>query len=489
MPRLILPALLALLADGQDRLAGKTASGPAGVVAAEHPEGVAAGVALLERGGNAVDAAVACALAMGVALPSHSGIGGRSQLLVVLKDGRAFHVDGGAQVPRLGGPDQNEGWESICTPGSVAALALALKEAGTMPWKDVIAPAIDLARQKELGALLSTYETLRDDGPEAFYAGKIADAIEEDMKANGGLVRREDLAAYKAIKRDPLKGAYRGCDVLTCDRPGSGLVVLEALNVLETFDFGKLDGEADRDHVLIEALRVAFEDRGERDPEKRKALATKDYAKKRAAEIDLKKAGTPKMGKDHGGDTTHLTVVDRDGNACAFTQTLGPWHGAGKSKSLGFYYNATQGVSGSLKAGERHTTGLSPTILLKDGRPYLALGSAGESRIISAVVCTIHRLLDRGQPLSDAVFAPRFHWEGPTPTIETRVRAKGLELPRDVVKELRARGHKPWEMPSDPYWGRVHAAVWDSEKKEWVAVADPRGVGVAKAADPAKVKK
>jgi gamma-glutamyltranspeptidase/glutathione hydrolase len=489
----LLPALVLLL-PVQDRLAPCSASGAA-VVAAEHADGVAAGIEILEKGGNAVDAAVATALAMGVALPSHSGLGGRSQLLIVMKDGTAIHIDGGAEVPKLGSPDKSSGLQSACTPGSVAALAMAIKEKGTMTWADVIAPAIELAKRRgNLADLLATYETLRDDGPAAFYTGRIADAIDADMQARGGLVRKEDLAAYKALKHDVLKGSYRGFDVVTVDRPGSGMVVLEALNVLETFDFAKIETEADRDHVLIEALRVAFEDRQKKwkdEGERVKTLSSKEHAKERAAAIDLKKAVPPKIEEDHGGDTTHLTVVDKEGNACAFTQTLGPWFGAGKAKGLGFYYNATQGHAGStLAAGKRHTTGLSPTMLLKDGKPYLVLGSAGELRIMSAIVCTIHRVIDRGQPLSEAVFAPRFHWEGPWLTYETRVAAKTLELPKDVVKELAGRGFQMNAHPSDPYFGRVHAAVWDSEKKEWAAAADPRNrTGAAKAVDAAKVKK
>jgi gamma-glutamyltranspeptidase/glutathione hydrolase len=485
--------LLLLLLPPQDKLAGKSASGAVGVVAAEHADGVAAGIEILEKGGNAVDAAVATALAMGVALPSHSGLGGRSQLLIVLKDGTALHVDGGAEVPALGGPNLTGGIKAACTPGSVAALAMALKEKGTMAWKEVIAPAIDLAKRKNLAELLATYEILRDDGPESFYTGKIADLIDEDMKARGGLIRKEDLAAYKAIKHEPLKGSYRGCDVLTIDRPGSGLVVLEALNVLETFDFGKLESEADRDHVLIEALRVAFEDRQiqwKEEKDRVTTLASKDHAKKRAAEISLAKAVPPKIESDHGGDTTHITVVDKDGNACAFTQTLGPWFGSGKAKTLGFYYNATQGHNGALAAGKRHTTGLAPTVLLKNGKPYLVLGSAGEFRILSAVICTIHRLLDRGQPLAEAVFAPRFHWEGSMLVREVRVAAKELETPRDAIKTLESRGFEFQSQSSDPYFGRVAAAVWDSEKKEWCAAADPRNrTSAARAADPAKVKK
>lgn len=493
MIRALLPiAFIALLLFPQDRFRDKTAEGAHGIVASEHREGAEAGVAVLEQGGNAVDGAVATAFAMGVALPSHSGMGGRSQFLVAMKDGRAFHVDGGTEVPKLGGEDVDTGgWKSICTPGSLAALALAHKEAGSLPWKDVLAPAIALARKKNFDALVATLEAVQAD-PSSFYAGKIAAAIDEEMRENGGLVRKEDLAAYKAVKRDVLRSTFRGYDVLTCDRPASGLAVIEALNVLETFDFSKLKTAADREHILIEALRLSFEDRQRKwdDPKSRvETLLSKEHAKKRAAEINLEKAGEPKLGHDEEGDTTHISVVDAAGNACSFTQSLGPWFGAGKSKALGFFWNATQGVAGRVGAGKRHTTGQSPTILLKDGWPALVAGSAGETRIISAIVQTIHRVLDLGMPLRDAVFSPRWHWGGPSLQYESRVAARELEHVKEVLDALRARGFAPQGQPASPYFGRVQAIVWDAEKKVHIGVADPRGTGAARAAAERKKRR
>ncbi|HKS17193.1 MAG TPA: gamma-glutamyltransferase, partial [Planctomycetota bacterium] len=335
MKLLSLLALVPLLLASQE----KTASGAHGMAAAEHREGAAAGAAILERGGNAVDAAVAAAFAMGVAMPSHSGLGGRSQLLVVLKD-RAFHVDGGTQVPKSWVAGTAGKLRSACVPGSLAALDLVLREGGTMKLAEVMAPAIELARRKKGKEILATLEAIAANGPKEFYEGKIADAIAEDMAARGGFVTKEDLAAYRAVKREPLRGSYRGCEVLTADRPASGAMVLAALNVLETFDIAALKDE-DREHVVVEALRIAFEDR------KAAVDDPKAHAKKRAAGIDFKKAGTPKIDEEEEGDTTHISVVDRDGNACAFTQSLGPWYGAGPAKGLGFYWNATQGVSGT----------------------------------------------------------------------------------------------------------------------------------------------
>ncbi len=467
---------LALALVGQDRFKDKTAESALGMATAEHRLGAEAGAAILEKGGNAVDAAVASAFAMSVALPSHSGPGGRSQLLVVLKDGRAFHVDGGTEVPALSGADaETGGWKSICTPGSVAALAMAHKEAGSLAWKDVLAPAIELAKEKN-ATLAGTLAAIADDWT-SLYTGKLAETIDEEMQEHGGFVRKSDLAAYKAVKRDVLKTTFRGYELVTCDKPASGMTVLEALNILETFDWSKLEG-ADREHVTIEALRLAFEDRHGVDNGSR---LSKDYAKKRAGEIDLKKAGQPKLDRDDEGDTTHISVVDADGNACAFTQSLGPWFGAGKSK-LGFYWNATQGVAGRVAAGKRHTTGQSPTILIKDGKPALVVGSAGESRIISAVAQTIHRVVHYGQPLRDAVFAPRWHWEGASLTVESRVAASELNVADGVMATLKERGFRANLRRSDAMFGRVQACVWDVEKKTWTGVADPRGTGAARGA-------
>lgn len=486
--RWLLPPLLlgALLPPAQDR----AASGTAGVVAAEHKDGVAAGIGILEKGGNAVDAAVAAAFAMGVALPSHSGLGGRSQFLIVLKDGTARHVDGGAEVPKGWTRDADGRAASICTPGSVAALALALKESGTMKWADVLEPAIALAkRRRGMGDLAATLELLRDKGPEDFYTGELAGRVAADLAERGALVSKEDLAAYKARTLEPLRGRYRGFEVLSAGPPGHGPVVIEALQILDRFDVAKLDSEADREHVLIEALRLAYEDRRNWSPERVKAIVAADHAATRAKSIDLTKAGTPDVPDEHEGDTTHITVVDRDGNVAAFTQTLGPWFGAGKCTSLGFYWNATQGVAGTVGPGERHTTGMSPTVLLKDGKPWLVLGSAGDMRIMSALVCTIHRIVDRGLPVGDAVDAPRWHWQGNRLMRETRLKAKSLETPASVIETLAARGFSAASMPSNPYFGRLQAAIWDSETKTWHAAADPRNTtGAAAAADAERVR-
>jgi gamma-glutamyltranspeptidase/glutathione hydrolase len=442
---------------------------------AEHRDGAAAGARILEQGGNAVDAAIAAAFAMGVAMPGHSGLGGRSQLLVVLKD-RTFHIDGGTQVPR----SWTEGGgklKSVCVPGSVAALETALREGGTMKLADVMAPAIELAKGKRGTAdLVATLEAVAAGGSKAFYEGKVAESIAADMAERGGFVTKEDLASYKAVRREPLRGTYRGYEVLTADRPGSGAVVLAALNVLETFDLEKL-AAADREQVVIESLRIAFEDRRVR-PEDPKA-----HARKRAAEIDFTKAGEPRIDSEEEGDTTHVSVVDRDGNACAFTQSLGPWFGAGVAKGLGFFWNSTQGVSGFVKPGERHVTGQSPTVLRKDGKVILVLGSAGERRITSAVTGVIHHVVDRGRSVRDAVFAPRWHWQGSQLLLESGGADKALAVPAETLDALRKRGFEPQRYPSSPYWGRVQAVLWDAGKKEWTGAADPRGTGSAQPAN------
>lgn len=456
----------------------KTATGAAGMAAAEHREGAAAAVTILERGGNAVDAAVAAAFAMGVALPSHSGLGGRSQLLVVLKD-RAFHIDGGTQVPKGWKEGRRKKLSSVCVPGSAAALELALREGGTMKLADVMAPAIRLARSKSAAMypdLVATLEAIAAGGAKALYEGKIADAIAADMEERGGFITKEDLAEYKALKREPLRGSYRGYEVLTADRPASGAMILAALNVLETFDVSKLS-ETDREHALIESLRIAFEDR------KAAVADPKAHAKKRAAEIDFKKAGAPRIDEEEEGDTTHLSVVDRDGNACSFTQSLGPWNGAGLAKGLGFYWNATQGVSGTVAPGARHVTGQSPTVLRKDGKVVLVIGSAGERRITSAVTQAIHHIFDRGRGVRDAVFAPRWHWQGSSLVLESQPPDKTLAVSKEMLDELQTRGfsvssYQTWAA----YWGRVQAVAWDGSKKEWVGAADPRGPGAAKGA-------
>jgi len=453
----------------------KSAAGVFGMATAEHRQGAEVAAAVLERGGNAVDAAVAAAFAMGVAMPSHSGLGGRSQLLVVLKD-RVFHIDGGTQVPKSWVEGEGGKLKSVCVPGSLAALEMVLREGGTMKWAEAMAPAIELAKTKKNTAeLVATLEAIAAGGAKEFYEGKIAEKIASDMAERGGFITKEDLAEYKAVKREPLRGSYRGYEVLTADRPASGAMVLAALNALETFDVASLK-EADREHALIESLRIAFEDR------KLRPADPKAHAKKRAAEIDFKKAGTPRIDEEEDGDTTHLSVVDRDGNACAFTQSLGPWFGAGLAKGLGFYWNSTQGTSGFVKPGERHVTGQAPTILRKDGRVALVAGSAGERRITSAVTQVIHHVVDRGRGVRDAVFAPRWHWQGSQLMYESRTADGSLSASDAALDELKSRGFSFHRMPSNPYWGRAQTVGWDAAKKEWVGAADPRNPsGAAKA--------
>jgi gamma-glutamyltranspeptidase/glutathione hydrolase len=138
-------------------------------------------------------------------------------------------------------------------------------------------------------------------------------------------------------------------------------------------------------------------------------------------------------------------------------------------------------MSGRVAAGRRHTTGQSPTILIKDGRPVLIVGSAGEMRIISAVAQTIHRVVDRGMSLRDAVFAPRWHWEGPSLTYENRVAARELDLPKELVETLKGRGFSPRGMPASAHFGRVQAIFWDAKGETYTGVADPRGGGAARA--------
>jgi gamma-glutamyltranspeptidase/glutathione hydrolase len=352
-----------------------------------------AGVSILEAGGNAVDAAVATALALGVAEPTTSGLGGETFILIYLRDGRTVAIDGSCYVPFLsrGEELQSErvrsrgrnvrGYKSIAVPGSLAALAHAVERYGTKGLAEVLAPAIDIAdfgyhmNLTELGNvenyasklmqqnhvtelflknysgpwgsdhiycasdLGNTLRRIAKLGPGDFYRGRIADEIEADMERNGGYVRKADLVLVRAVERRPAKGSYRGFEVISFPYPGGGGTLLEMLHILEDFPSKLLqDASLDRLHLLIEAARIANTDRGT--PHVPLALldqqlADQGRASERAKLIRFDRALLPGEISREAPEpylavgTTQVSVVDQWGNIVALTQTVGASFGSG----------------------------------------------------------------------------------------------------------------------------------------------------------------
>ena len=492
-----------------------------GLVTAEHPAGAEIGAAILERGGNAVDAAVAMAFAMPVVEPFMSTIAGAGTMLVhVAKTGETVCLDFNGNAPMaahasvykiIGGiatyalfawprveDDANVyGYKSVAVPGSVAGLALALERYGTMALKDVVAPAVRLAREgfiadwyqalntakylEEISAfpetarihlrngrsvyrppsmeagdrvtnkdLAASMELIGREGPDAFYRGAIAQAIHNDMAANGGFITKDDLAAYQVRVVEPLRGRYRDLDLAFSPGATGGTTALEILNIMEQFPASACGFDTAAGlHVRGEAVRHAFADRFRSigDPQVVgdgfQVLASKDYAKEAARDIrrgGMKPAGRTRPSNDC---TTHISVVDKSRNMVALTHTaVSLWGarvvvpGTGILLNNGMiWFDPEPGKPNSVAPGKRGMVNMVPVLGFKKGKPYLALGAPGGRKIIGAIPQVLANLVDAKSSLQAAIDAPRLHHEGSGLEVDDRVGEKNLDA-------LRKRGHK-----------------------------------------------
>jgi gamma-glutamyltranspeptidase/glutathione hydrolase len=435
------------------------------------------------------------------------------------------------------------GWRAVAVPSTVAGLALAHERYGSMRWKDLVEPARKLAadgfplththvvaferkrtklarfpearriflrdgkpyaegeifKQPELAA---TLERLAKNGPREFATGETARRIAVEMEENGGLVTAEDLARYQPVERPPVRGTYRGYDVVSMPPPSSGgTVLVEMLQTLEHFDVrGFGFGSSSADHLLVETMRRAFADRATLfgDPEFVRVpvdrLVSREYAAKLARAIDLEHA-TPSADV-HAGlpapeplQTTHYTVVDGKGNAVANTYTLnGSFGSCVMAKGTGFLLNnemddfaarpggsnqflLVQGEANAIAPGKRPLSSMSPTILVKDGKLAMALGSQGGPTIITQVLQVIVNVIDHGMNLQQAVDAPRLHHQWMPDIVYTQP----YGMPADVREALRAHGHQRFETyPDLPYLGDVQAVMVDPESGWLLGASDSR---------------
>ena len=444
---------------------------PHGVVSAAHPLAAQAGADMLELGGNAVDAAVAAAFVLAVVEPSMSGLGGRTQILIRLPDGRYEGIDGTTQAPASYDPDTaleaSYGYGVVGIPGTPAALLKAHANHGVLPRAVLMAAAIRLAEEghallpgeagrraavaaelaefegskahflKEDGtthqagevfrqpALARTLRALEEYGADAFYEGPLAEIMAREIQANGGQVTLESLAAYRAEDARVVTGDYRGHELVGLWLPSYGAITIEILNLLESVDAGAIP-DASWALALSEAIRVAYLDRAaQEDWEDAERLTSEEWADERddLMRLEERGAGGPvaedgapasALPSDEDGHTTHLTVADVEGMVVALTQSLGPNMGSRvASPELGFLYAATLGgYLGRMEAGERARSHISPFMVARDGAPVLALGAAGGGRIPTAIAAVVSRVLDRGMTLEEALSAPRVVPEG-----------------------------------------------------------------------------
>ena len=513
------------------------------------------GASILARGGNAVDAAVATGFALAVTHPSAGNIGGGGFMVIRFADGKATTIDYREKAPlrstrtmylgRDGEIDRSltsAGWLAPGVPGTVRGLALAHRKYGKLPWKDVVQPAADLATngfvlsealsgsitgavQGKLGRFPSSVaaygkpgggawtegDTIRltDLGralaaiasdPDAFYTGWIADSLATQMAANGGIITRKDLAAYRAVERAPVRGSFLGHEVIGMPPPSSGGVLLiEALNILERLNIQtRTIGSADYLHLRIEAARRAYLDRARHlgDPDFVSVpvakLTSKDYARTLAKGIDTSRASSSlALGRDIVTDrgepeeTTHFSVVDAEGNAVSNTYTLEGGYGSGVVvRGAGFLLNNEMGDfnrkpgetnadgdigtrANLIAPGKRMLSSMTPVIVTRDGKLRLVTGSPGGRTIPNTVINVVLGVTAFRLDAGKAVDLPRLHhqWLPDAATFEAGVADDA------VVAALRARGHT---IRVGGRQGDAHSIVFDAATGTAWGAADTR---------------
>ncbi|MDQ2696421.1 MAG: gamma-glutamyltransferase, partial [Pseudomonadota bacterium] len=400
---------------------------------------------------------------------------------------------------------------AVGVPGTVAGLALAQERYGTLPLRAVIEPAIALAERGvkvsedlakslvavkermspwpesmkifyrpdgvpyEIGEtfvqkdLAQSLRQIADQGPKAFYEGEIAKKIVAEMEAHGGLITMEDLQKYQALVREPVRGDYRGHEIVSMPPPSSGGIhIIQILNILENYPIQELGhNSAAAIHRLAEAMKLAYADRSEYlgDPDfwdvPQAQLISKDYAKKLFEGIDTAKA-RPAAGIRPGDlapyesdQTTHYSVIDKDGNIVSTTYTINFSYGSGiTAAGTGILlnnemddfaakpgvpnaYGLIGGEANAVQPGKRPLSSMSPTLVLKDGQPFLVTGSPGGSRIITTVAQIIMNVIDHGMNIAEATIAPRIHHQWLPDEIRVE---EGLSP--DTLRLLEQMGHK-----------------------------------------------
>lgn len=524
-----------------------------GIVVSSHAIASQVGVEVLRAGGNAVDAAVATGLALAVVHPAAGNIGGGGFMIVRWKDGTTTSFDFRERAPATAHSrmyldaqgtyvdDLNhEGYLSVGVPGTVAGFDLALKRFGSLGWMELTSPAVQLAedgfplswamaadfrslrrdwlrypasaqvflrsdssvfeagdlwRQPDLAA---TLRRVQSEGRDGFYRGETARLLAADMKAHGGLITEADLASYEAKERVPLRGTYRGTEIISMPPPSSGgTALIEMLNILEGYDLAALGhNSADYLHRLTEAMRRAYADRAAHlgDPEANPdlpigRLTSKEYADRVRSSTDLQRAGDIPIGAvaeaSESDQTTHYSVVDKDGNVVVVTYTLEYGYGSRiVADGLGFLLNNEMGdfnpVPGltdttgkvgtrpnQVAPGKRMLSSMTPTIVLKDGRPWALIGSPGGRTIINTVLQVILNLVDFRMNVAEAVTAKRIHhqWQ---PNV---LRIEKFGVSRDTERLLEGMGHTLRMSGSQ---GRVMAVVIDPATGLRWGASDPR---------------
>jgi gamma-glutamyltranspeptidase/glutathione hydrolase len=526
-------------------------------IASAHPLATAAGHEVLAAGGNAFDAAVAVTAALGVVEPYGSGIGGGGfWLLHRVADGYEVMLDGRERAPLAATRDMYldaagavipgasiDGALAAGIPGTPAALVHLARDYGRLSLAESLAPAIRLAREGfEVDAhylryagfrlqalraspsarhiflvdgelppeghllrqteLAATLQALADQGREGFYAGRIAARLVKGVRAAGGIWTQRDLDAYRVVEREPVRGEYRGVRITTAAPPSSGGVALmQILNILSGYDLAAL-GEAERAHVIVEAMRRAYRDRAEYlgDPDFVRmplgVLTDPAYAAGLRAGIRLD-AATPSAALPAAGralpespQTSHFSILDAEGNRVAATVTINYPFGSGfvppgtgvllndemddfsAKPGVPNVYGLVGGEANAIEPGKRMLSSMTPTFLDSTGR-VAVLGTPGGSRIITMVLhATLGFVEEFGA--AEMVTQPRFHHQ----YLPDRIALEPDALSEGVRAELTLKGHSL--QPLERGYGNMQVVIWDRVRGEVSAASDPRGIGLGR---------
>jgi len=530
------------------------------------------GLDILKDGGNAVDAAVATGFALAVVHSPAGNIGGGGFMLIRMADGNAHFLDYREKAPAAATRDMyldaqgnvipgasDIGYKSIGVPGSVAGMVYAEKKYGKLTLKQVMAPAIKLARDgfpltwgeaadfhdEYLAKFPESHRVFQRNGdyykpgeifrqpdlartleriaknPDDFYHGELAREIAAAIQKGGGLITAQDLANYEVKEREPVRGTYRGYEVLSAPPPSSGgIVLIEALNILEGFDLARMQSRSSQSiHFTVEAFRRAFFDRAEflGDPDFSKIpvaqLLDKKYAAAWRDSIDLEHASPSKELKrpeifsqleqyaaqhpletpaHESNHTTHYSIIDSEGNAVSVTTTINDWFGSRvTADGLGFLLNdemddfsskpgvpnsdgLIQGSANAIGPGKRPLSSMTPTIVVHDGKTVMVLGSPGSSKIITTVANVLMGVVDYKMNIQEAVDAPRFHnqWLPDVVNVEKW-------FSPDAVRALETMGYKievglHYGDNVAPYWSDAECIAVDEKTGDRLGATDYR---------------
>jgi gamma-glutamyltranspeptidase/glutathione hydrolase len=509
------------------------------------------GIDILKKGGNAIDASVATAFALAVTHPKAGNIGGGGFLVFMNAAGEATTIDFREKAPivafanmfldstsKLFKGINHNSLKTVGVPGTVAGLYMAHQKYGKLPWKELVQPSIDLAKNGfvmswdlyedalflnedakptdfmysyfrnsngeitkpgevwKQPSLAKSLKLIRNKGHDGFYKGEIAHEIENYMKKNGGLITKTDLEKYTAIERKPIKGTYKEYEIYSMPPPSSGGVALvEMMNMLELVDLDSIEfNSTDYVHLIAEVMRRAFADRAEYlgDPDFNPdmpldKLTSKAYAKKRFENIDMSKASVSDSalyGHPYdGNNTTHFSVVDKEGNAVSLTYTLEDSYGSQLgSNNLGFIFNNEMqdfnpvpgvttnfgqiGSAPNLIAPEkRMLSSMTPTIVAKNGKPYLIIGSPGGRTIINTVFQTVLNVLAYDMKIDKAIETMKIHHQW----LPDEIVYERFLMSPDTRAALQAMGHHLREVKN---LGSLMGITYDAEFKVYIGAAD-----------------